>query len=97
VIITGCAHPGIVNIIKKAREITRSNIYLVLGGFHLSGAGGHQIESIIREFKQEGVEKVAPCHCSGELTRRFFQEVYREDFIIAGVGKKIKIKTFSEE
>lgn len=37
VIITGCAHPGIVNIIQRAKDITRDDaVYLVMGGFHLS-------------------------------------------------------------
>lgn len=91
IVITGCAHPGIVNIIKKAKEITKSNVYLVVGGFHLAGARSHQVKKIIQEFKKEGVEKVAPCHCSGDLTRKLFQEFYRENFIFAGVGKKIII------
>jgi len=34
IIITGCAHPGIVNIVKKAKEIfPNENVYLVLGYF----------------------------------------------------------------
>jgi 7,8-dihydropterin-6-yl-methyl-4-(beta-D-ribofuranosyl)aminobenzene 5'-phosphate synthase len=35
VVITGCAHPGIVNIVKRAKEMLKSDVYLVLGGFHL--------------------------------------------------------------
>jgi len=38
VIVTGCAHPGVVNIIRKAREIVPDReMYLVMGGFHLAG------------------------------------------------------------
>ena len=35
VVITGCAHPGILNILKKVKEIRNKEIYLVLGCFHL--------------------------------------------------------------
>ncbi|MCD6221785.1 MBL fold metallo-hydrolase [bacterium] len=92
VVITGCAHPGIVNIVRKAKEMFKTNIYLILGGFHLSGMNGWQIERIIKGIKNENVEKVAPCHCSGDLARKLFKKAYGENFILTGCGKKIKIK-----
>jgi 7,8-dihydropterin-6-yl-methyl-4-(beta-D-ribofuranosyl)aminobenzene 5'-phosphate synthase len=92
VIITGCAHPGIVNIAKKAKELLNQNIYLVLGGFHLLGSSEEVIEKIVYEFKKMGIEKVAPCHCSGDKTRELFQQKYKKDFISGGVGKMIEIQ-----
>jgi 7,8-dihydropterin-6-yl-methyl-4-(beta-D-ribofuranosyl)aminobenzene 5'-phosphate synthase len=91
VIITGCAHPGIVDIVKKAKELLNQNIYLVLGGFHLLGSSEEGIEKVIYEFKKMEVEKVAPCHCSGEKTRKLFQQKYKKDYISGGVGKVIEI------
>jgi len=87
VIITGCAHPGIVNIVKKAKELMRRDeVYLVLGGFH------HPPISCVKEFKELGVEKVAPSHCTGDLVREAFGKEYKENFIEYGVGKIIEIK-----
>ena len=92
VIITGCAHPGVVNIIRKAKEIVPDNkVYLVMGGFHLSGASSAQIESIIDGFVDLAVENVAPCHCSGDGTRRLFKERYGQNYIESGVGKRIPL------
>ncbi len=92
VIITGCAHPGVVNIVRAAKDIVPDHkVYLVIGGFHLSGASSAQIESIIEEFGGLSVEKVAPCHCSGDDTRRLFKERYGEGYIESGVGKKIPL------
>ena len=92
VIITGCAHPGVVNIIRKAKEIVPDNkVYLVMGGFHLSGASSAQIESITSSFVDLAVEKVAPCHCSGDETRRLFKEQYGEGYIESGVGKRVPL------
>ena len=86
VIITGCAHPGIVNIVKKAKELMKKDkLYLVLGGFH------HPPISCVKEFKELGVEKVAPSHCTGDLVREAFKREYEEDFIEYGVGKIIEI------
>lgn len=92
VVISGCAHPGIVNIIKKAKKMLGSDVYLALGGFHLSWMSSRRIEVIINQFKEEKVKKIAPCHCSGDSARKLFEKAYAEDFIPAGVGKKIKIE-----
>ncbi|CAD7777773.1 MAG: hypothetical protein KCCBMMGE_00618 [Candidatus Methanoperedenaceae archaeon GB37] len=87
VVITGCAHPGIVNIVRKTKKLMKKDkVYLVLGGFH------HPPISCIKEFKELGVEKVAPSHCTGDLVRETFKKEYKEDFIEYGVGKVIEIK-----
>ena len=91
VVITGCAHPGIVEILKEVKKITEEDIYLVLGGFHLSGTGDPELKKIVKSFRELGVKKVAPCHCSGDRTRELFKEEYKEDFISNGVGKIIEI------
>ncbi len=93
IIITGCAHPGVVNIVKKAKAIFNSTAkaYMVIGGFHLSGMGGSQIRGIVNYLKKEGVKKVAPCHCSGDLARKIFKKEYGNDFIPAGAGKRIEL------
>lgn len=92
IVITGCAHPGVVNIVEKAKEIfPKEKVYLVLGGFHLSGASDSELKSIISDFKKLGVQIAAPCHCSGDRCRELFKEEYKENFIENGVGKTIEI------
>jgi 7,8-dihydropterin-6-yl-methyl-4-(beta-D-ribofuranosyl)aminobenzene 5'-phosphate synthase len=93
IVITGCAHPGIVNIVKKAKVMfdSSSKVYLVLGGFHLCGMSEWQIRRIVNELKREGVEKVAPSHCSGDTCRRIFKEAYGNNCILIGAGKRLKI------
>ena len=91
VIITGCAHPGVVNIVKKAKGMLKAPVYLVLGGLHLCWMNAWQIKGIIEGIKREKVKKVAPCHCSGNLARKLFRKAYGDDFIPVGVGKRIKI------
>lgn len=86
IIITGCAHPGIINVIKECKKNIDKNIYLVLGGIHLFGMNKQEINFIIEEFRKLGVEKVGPCHCSGELARGIFKENYGNNYIPVGVG-----------
>ena len=97
IVITGCAHPGVVNIVKKAKEIfPEEKVCLVLGGFHLGGVSDSKLKSIVSDFRKLGVEKVAPSHCSGDRCRELFKEEYKEDFIECGVGKIIEVVTKSK-
>jgi 7,8-dihydropterin-6-yl-methyl-4-(beta-D-ribofuranosyl)aminobenzene 5'-phosphate synthase len=90
IVITGCAHPGIVTIVKKAQEIS-GDVLFVMGGFHLGGAPTSQIQGIVSQFKRLGVVYVAPCHCSGEIAQRLFEEAYGHYYISVGVGKIITL------
>ena len=64
---------------------------MVIGGFHLGGESRGEIGSIIEELKDLGVEKIAPCHCSGDLARSMFKEAFGNNYIEAGVGAVIEI------
>jgi len=87
VVITGCAHPGIANVVRQAKEIGQDRVHLVLGGFHLGGATTSAIEGIIEIFLKLGIEKVAPCHCSGDRARKLFEKHFGHSYIPAGVGE----------
>jgi len=91
VIITGCAHPGIVDIIKNVKEALEQSIYMVFGGFHLGTTSDADLKQIVEHFRRFGVEKVGPCHCSGERCRKLFLDEYRENFVDIGVGKVILV------
>jgi 7,8-dihydropterin-6-yl-methyl-4-(beta-D-ribofuranosyl)aminobenzene 5'-phosphate synthase len=92
VVLTGCAHPGIVEMVKAAKIQTGEDIYLVIGGFHLGGASESEVISIINSLKALGVKKAAPCHCSGQRTRELFEQHYGNEYIANGVGKVIVIE-----
>jgi 7,8-dihydropterin-6-yl-methyl-4-(beta-D-ribofuranosyl)aminobenzene 5'-phosphate synthase len=91
VVITGCAHPGIVNIVSKAKELIKDDILLVMGGFHLEWATKGGIEKIISTFKRLGVRCVGPCHCSGHKARSLFEKHFGSSYINTGAGKVITI------
>jgi 7,8-dihydropterin-6-yl-methyl-4-(beta-D-ribofuranosyl)aminobenzene 5'-phosphate synthase len=91
VIITGCAHPGIVAIVAQARQMFDGKVRLVLGGFHLGSKSSPEIDAILKDFRHLGVEQVAPCHCTGEHAIAMFAAEYGEDFIQVGVGKTVRL------
>jgi 7,8-dihydropterin-6-yl-methyl-4-(beta-D-ribofuranosyl)aminobenzene 5'-phosphate synthase len=92
IIITGCAHPGVVRIVDKVRELFPDDVRLVMGGFHLLDETRNRLEKIISRLKALGVRYVGPCHCSGDLARELFHMEYRQNYINVGVGKVIAIK-----
>ncbi len=99
VVITGCAHPGIVNIVNTAKTLMRvpalrgpkDDIILVMGGFHLEWATKGRIEKIISTLKQLGVRYVGPCHCSGHKARSLFEKHFGSNYINIGAGKVITL------
>lgn len=90
-VITGCAHPGIVNIVQKAKEIGESRVHLVLGGFHLGSASASTVEGVIKDLVRLGVDRFAPCHCSGNELRRLLRQRFGLNCLDCGVGKVITI------
>jgi 7,8-dihydropterin-6-yl-methyl-4-(beta-D-ribofuranosyl)aminobenzene 5'-phosphate synthase len=92
-VITGCAHPGIVAIVEQAREMFDGPVRLVEGGFHLGSKSKAEIDSILKGFRRMGVQQVAPCHCTGERAITMFAAEYGEDFLPAGVGRVIRVDT----
>ncbi len=91
IVITGCAHPGIVQIVEKAKGIVNDDVLLVMGGFHLGNASTATLENIVSDFRELGVLHVGPCHCSGDTTRSLFAEEYGERYIDVGVGRVISL------
>ncbi|MFT7824246.1 MAG: MBL fold metallo-hydrolase [Sulfurimonas sp.] len=93
VIITGCAHPGIVKIVKSAKALFRDEVLFVMGGFHLHNKSSREIKRIILDMQRLGVRYVGPCHCSGKKARDLFEKAYGEHYIPIGVGTRIETKT----
>jgi 7,8-dihydropterin-6-yl-methyl-4-(beta-D-ribofuranosyl)aminobenzene 5'-phosphate synthase len=92
IVITGCAHPGIVGMIRKAKEVVNKNIYLVFGGFHLVNKSDAELKEIISQFRELGVQKVGATHCTGDRAIELFKQAYKENFIRMGAGKVIQIQ-----
>ncbi len=93
VIITGCSHPGIVDILERAEEVLDEDIYMVLGGFHLMRHSDEAVSGIVRRFKQLGVKKCGAMHCTGDEQIGSFKEAYGENFVPMGVGKVLAFES----
>ncbi len=91
VVVTGCAHPGIVQIVRRVQEISGQRIHLVMGGFHLFQTPDAEVESIAKQLRTLGVERVAPSHCTGEAAIEIFKKEYGTNFLPSGVGRVLHV------
>ncbi len=91
VLLTGCSHPWIVDMVKWVKNKFKKPINFVLGGFHLYPFPLSKVKTVIEELKTIGVKKIAPCHCTGEKAIRLFEQEFGQDFINVGVGSTIKL------
>jgi 7,8-dihydropterin-6-yl-methyl-4-(beta-D-ribofuranosyl)aminobenzene 5'-phosphate synthase len=76
IVLLGCAHSGVVNILNHVKRITgQENIYSVIGGMHLVKAPQDRINKTVEKFHMFGVEKIGLAHCTGkEAVETFFSE-----------------------
>jgi 7,8-dihydropterin-6-yl-methyl-4-(beta-D-ribofuranosyl)aminobenzene 5'-phosphate synthase len=92
IVVTGCAHPGIVHIVQRARALRKQNVYLVMGGFHLMAYTDKQVNNIIEELQRIEVEKVGPSHCTGGEAIELFRKAWNEDFFDLGCGARFELE-----
>ena len=90
IVVVGCSHPGITNIVKRAKEIINKPVLYAIGGFHLFRSSEEEISGVVREMKNLGVEYVTPTHCTGDLAIEMFKAEYGENYIPGGVGRVIE-------
>jgi len=91
VVMTGCSHPGIINILEQVKKDFGKEIYMVFGGFHLMNNSEKQIGEIIDRMKQLGVKKCGATHCTGEQQIEWFRQAFGGDFVKMGTGNVLTI------
>jgi len=91
IIVTGCSHRGIDNIVLDAAETFKKKIHLVLGGFHLLRSSRKEIEDIVELFNKIGVETIAPCHCTGKKAIDTFREAFKGNLMECRAGVTFEV------
>lgn len=94
-VVSGCAHAGIVNTVNHAKAVTGVNqVYAVMGGFHLSAT---DMDTVIKPtteaLKSLKPRYVIPTHCTGRKAVNHMEQELGEAFILNMSGTTL---TFSE-
>jgi 7,8-dihydropterin-6-yl-methyl-4-(beta-D-ribofuranosyl)aminobenzene 5'-phosphate synthase len=78
VVVSGCAHAGIINTIKQAQRLMgMKKVHAVIGGFHLSDSKEEIIKATINDLNEINPAFIYPCHCTGSKAVRKFIENFK--------------------
>jgi len=93
VVISGCAHAGIINTLLFAQKTTgEQKIHAVLGGFHLSGPFFEKFhDPTIDALKKIDPNVLMPMHCTGWKAIQRFQKEFPASFVLNSVGSKVML------
>lgn len=92
VIVLGCAHAGVVNVLQYAMEQTGvSRIHAVIGGTHLGPAPEPQLESSLRALKEFDIGLLAPGHCTGQAAMARMASEFPGRFVFINVGFALEV------
>lgn len=88
VILTGCAHAGIVNVMKHFQKKSgHDKFHAVIGGTHLGFRGvGEQLEKSMDAFDEFGLDLIAVSHCTGNEPAAVCYNRFKEKFAFANAG-----------
>ncbi|MBN1299295.1 MAG: MBL fold metallo-hydrolase [Actinobacteria bacterium] len=91
-IVTGCAHSGIINIIKKAQDLNLIDEEIaIIGGLHLSSVQKHDIDIVIEELKKFRIRLLVPAHCTGIEAFVHLKNAFGSNCVFSRTGKVINI------
>ena len=76
VLITGCSHSGICNIVERAKEVTKKKrIIAMIGGFHLLNEERNEVgEKTIQYLGKQEIDIIYPCHCTNLQNKMWIGE-----------------------
>jgi len=98
VVLTGCAHAGVLNTIDRAREICGARpVLAVMGGFHLGfpTTPRENVALTVKGMEEREVAHVVPMHCSGLATHAAFHQAQPERYLQPSVGTTLRFGTLS--
>jgi 7,8-dihydropterin-6-yl-methyl-4-(beta-D-ribofuranosyl)aminobenzene 5'-phosphate synthase len=89
VVLSGCAHAGIVNTVKQAQKVAgMDKLHAVMGGFHLINAKPDVIQYTVADIKAMKPDHIVPAHCTGFETMVAFSKELPEAFTLNTAGTK---------
>ena len=91
VVMTGCSHPGIVDMLKDIKEKFNKTPYMVFGGFHLLNKTDSEMEKIIADMKSLGIVRCGATHCTGDHQIQLIRDAFGDGYFELGVGNVITI------
>ena len=88
VIVSGCSHSGVVNVVRNAQQLTgERRVAGLIGGFHLTGAIFEPlIPATVSDIAAIGIERLVPAHCTGWRAMHALAAAMPAAFVQPSVG-----------
>lgn len=97
VVVHGCAHSELRNILSKVKEYFPGKIHMTMGGMRYLNKTEAEMRMIAKDLKEIGLEKIGPAHCAiGEASAKIFRESFGKDFFYARLGAVIPLPVEEE-
>jgi len=91
VLVVGCSHPGVEEILSAASAVN-SHVHMLLGGLHLVKTPDAEIERLaIALHDKWKIDRIAPGHCTGEPAFAKLKQVFGDSYLYAGLGSRVDI------
>lgn len=92
VLILGCAHSGIINVIEHIKNLTKKDNFLaIIGGFHLDGRNKKYIEKTLIELNKYKIKSIFPAHCTGLENYYRLKKIFGKNCHYGYTGRIIKL------
>jgi len=88
VVVAGCAHPGIVEIVRHVKKVFQKSVYGIVGGFHFKDHSLKDINVEVNRLREAGIELVMPLHCTGARAVKVFQQVFGSGCVLLREGQE---------
>ncbi|MGK0466079.1 MBL fold metallo-hydrolase [Clostridium sp.] len=90
IVVVGCSHVGIVNILESIIERTGLPIYGIIGGTHLIEADEQRLNKTINYLKEKDIQIIGISHCTGEKAAEEIKRQFGERFLYNNTGNIIE-------
>jgi len=91
VILLGCSHVGVINILEYIEQNFTADIEAIIGGMHLVNAEQDRIEWTIKQLAEIDWERLIPLHCAGQRAVEQMQDAFGDRVEVKSVGESIEI------
>ena len=92
IVILGCAHRGVINILRHAKKLAgEKDIYAVIGGAHLFRASDNHVSMVIESLREMGIKKLGMSHCTGFRAASLISQEFKDVFLINNAGTSFSL------
>ncbi len=91
ILLMGCAHSGILNILCKASELSEKDRFLLVsGGMHYFKRNGDYVQKMLKKIKNYNIDNIMPLHCSGVNHYHLFKKYFGKRLVYGSTGKTVR-------